>query len=276
MISFLLGLSGFAWTLWYLLFHGGEKFQGFWEPSAAVLLGLGPICVALISHGAVELFSGLRTLLDLAFLNQSKEMNQISNQLTTLSSAVRTEGLGVLAKYKPMLKNSLFKDGLTLILSGFTADEVRHNITAKINTSQAQFSHAVNLFESLGKLSPGMGLVGTIIGLVQMLSHMSEPGKLGPAMAVALLTTLYGLVLGTVVYTPIAEKISIYAEKKLQLDLMILEGVLLLKEKKSHAHLRDVLSTYSTNHVSTKTQNGARENQQQGQAPAHHPLSRTF
>jgi chemotaxis protein MotA len=79
-----------------------------------------------------------------------------------------------------------------------------------------------------------------------MLSNMSEPSKLGPAMAVALLTTLYGLVLGTVVYMPIAEKISIYAEKKLQLDLMVLEGVLLLKEKKSQAHLRDVLNTYAS------------------------------
>lgn len=245
MISLLVGISGFAFSLWYMIFHGGKNFQGFWEPSSAVLLGVAPISVMLMSHSFLDFFAGLRTILTMAFLNQRKEMNQISNQLSTLSYAVRTEGIGVLAKYKPQLKNQLFRDGVTLILSSFTPDEIRHNLTAKINGKQTQFSHAVNLFENLGKLCPGMGLLGTIVGLVQMLSHMSEPAKLGPSMAIALLTTLYGLVLGTVVYTPISEKIAIYAEKNLQLDLMILEGVLLLKEKKSQAHLRDVLSTYS-------------------------------
>jgi chemotaxis protein MotA len=268
MMSIIVGICGFAWSLWFLIFHGGAKFQGFWEPSAAVLLGIAPIAVILMSHSFIDFFAGLRTLLSLAFLNQKKEINQISNQLSTMSSAVRNEGIGVLAKYKPHLANQLFKEGVTLILSSFTSDEIRHNLTAKINGKQTQFSHAVNLFESLGKLCPGMGLLGTIIGLVQMLSNMSDPSKLGPSMAIALLTTLYGLILGTVVYQPISEKIAIYAEKTLQLDLMILEGVLLLKEKKSQAHLRDVLNTYS--HENTKpgrTQGVAREGGQQSDSP---------
>lgn len=256
MISILVGLTAFAWSLWYLIFHGGEKFEGFWDPSSAVLLGVAPIAVMLMSHSFIDIFAGLRTLLSLAFLNQKKEMNQISNQLSTLSYAVRTEGIGILAKYKPQISNQLFKDGVTLILSSFTAEEIRHNLIAKINTKQTQFAHAVSLFESLGKLCPGMGLLGTIVGLVQMLSHMSEPAKLGPSMAIALLTTLYGIILGTVVYTPISEKIAIYAEKTLQLDLMILEGVLLLKEKKSQAHLRDVLNTYSQEQTQGRTAAG--------------------
>lgn len=245
MISVIVGLSAFGWSLWFLLFHGSGKFQGFWDPSAAVLLGVAPLAVMLMSHSFIDFFAGLKTLFSIAFLNQKKEMNTISNQLSTLSYSVRTEGMGILARYKSQIANPLFRDGVTLILSSFTADEIRHNLTAKINSKQTQFTHAVNLFESLGKLCPGMGLLGTIVGLVQMLSNMSDPGKLGPSMAIALLTTLYGLVLGTVVYTPISEKIAIYAEKTLQLDLMILEGVLLLKEKKSQAHLRDVLNTYS-------------------------------
>lgn len=257
MISVLVGLSAFGWTLWYMIFHGGNNFQGFWEPSAAVLLGVAPIAVMLMSHSFLDFFAGLRTLLSLAFLNQKKEMNTISNQLSTISFAVRTDGIGILSKFKPQLKNQLFRDGVTLILSGFTAEEIRHNLTAKINSKQTQFTHAINLFESLGKLCPGMGLLGTIVGLVKMLSHMSDPAKLGPSMAIALLATLYGLVLGSVVYTPIAEKISIYAEKTLQLDLMILEGVLLLKEKKSQAHLRDVLSTYSHSQAPSQVQTSA-------------------
>ncbi|MEY4065544.1 MAG: flagellar motor protein MotP [Pseudomonadota bacterium] len=252
MIGVIVGLSGFSWSLWFLIFHANTKFQGFWDPAAAVLLGVGPLCVILMSHSFLDFLAGLKTLMSIAFLNKEKEMNQIANQLSTMTSAVRNEGVGILVRYKEHLKNPMLKDGVTLILSGFTPEEIKHNLTAKINTKQQQFTHASSLFENLGKLCPGMGLLGTICGLVNMLSNMNEPTKLGPSMAVALLTTFYGLLLGTVVYTPISEKITIYAEKMLQLDLMILEGVLLLKEKKSQAHLRDVLSTYSN----TSGQNG--------------------
>jgi chemotaxis protein MotA len=273
MIGVLFGLSGFTWSLWYLIFHGGNQFKGFWDPAAAILLGVGPLSVIMMSHSFIDFLAGLRTLLGMAFLNQRKEMNQIANQLSTMTSAVRNEGVGVLARYKGYLKNPLLKDGVTLILSGFTPDEIRHNLTAKINTKQNQFSHAASLFENLGKLCPGMGLLGTIVGLVQMLSNMSDPSKLGPGMAIALLTTLYGLLLGTVLYTPVGEKIFIHGEKTLQMDLMILEGVMLLKEKKSQAHLRDVLNTYSS---ATNHERGHANAKEQGVNTSQHPpLSRT-
>lgn len=273
MIGILVGLSGFSWSLWYLLQNGGDQFKGFWDPSAAVLLGVGPVSVILMSHSIIDFAAGLKTMFSMAFLNQRKEMNLIANQLSVMTSSVRNDGIGVLARFKEQVRNPLLKDGVTLILSGFTPDEIRHNLTAKINTKQTQFTHATNLFENLGKLCPGMGLLGTIVGLVQMLSHMTEPTKLGPGMAIALLTTLYGLLLGTVVYSPMAEKIAIYAEKKLQLDLMILEGVMLLKEKKSQAHLRDVLNTYSSNAGHERSH--AQVKSQAPQSSQHPPLSRS-
>lgn len=245
MLSFTFGLAGFIFSFWFVLTHHPEHFSGFFDVSAFVLLTVAPLSVTFVSHSFVDFFAGIKTLFSMAFLNQSKEMDTISNNLTQLSSAVRNEGIGVLAQYKEKIKNQFFKDGITLILNSFTPDEIKHNLIAKINTKQTQFQHAANLFESLGKLCPGMGLVGTIIGLVQMLSHMSDPSKLSAGMAVSLLATLYGLILGTVIYTPISEKINIYAEKKLQLDTMIMEGVVLLKEKKSTAHFRDVVNTYS-------------------------------
>ena len=247
MLSVLFGFAGFIFSFWFVLSHHPDHFSGFFDLSAFVLLTVAPLSVTFVSHSFVDFFAGLKTLFSMAGLNQSKELNTISNSLTQLSSAVRNEGIGVLAQHKDKIKNQLFKEGITLILNSFTPEEIKHNLIAKINTNQTQFQHAANLFESLGKLCPGMGLVGTIIGLVQMLSHMSDPSKLSAGMAVSLLATLYGLITGTVIYTPISEKINIYAEKSLQLETMIMEGVVLLKEKKSTAHFRDVLNTYSHN-----------------------------
>ncbi len=266
MLSVFFGLSGFAFSFWFVLTFHGDKFSGFFEKSAFVLLLCAPISVIFMSHSFVDFFAGLKTLFTMAFLNQTKEMNTIANQLSQLSSAVRSEGIGVLARQKEGVKNLFFRDGLTLILNSFTPEEIKHNMCAKINAKQTQFSHAANLFESLGKLCPGMGLVGTIIGLVQMLANLSDPSKLGAGMAVSLLATLYGLILGTVIYTPLSEKITIYAEKSLQLDTMIMEGVILLKEKKSNAHLRDVLSTYQNHGAKPNAGNGGAD-ENNGQAP---------
>jgi chemotaxis protein MotA len=245
MLSFLFGIMGFSAAFAFVLFNHAEKFSGFYDKSAMFLLVVAPISVMFISHGFMDFFRGVKTLFSMAFFNQAKEMTNIANMLTQFSSAIRMEGMGVLAQGKNQVKNQLFREGITLILNSFTAEEIRHNLIAKINTRQNQYSHSANLFESLGKLCPGMGLVGTIIGLVQMLSNLTDPTKIGAGMAVSLLATLYGLILGTVIYTPMSEKITMYAEKTLQLDTMIMEGVLLLKEKKSHAHVRDVVNTYS-------------------------------
>lgn len=246
MLSLILGLAGFGFSIWYVLTNTAAKsFNGYINYPALLLLLLAPPSVIFISHNFVDFFKGVRVLFSMASLNQNREMNQLSNQLTQLSSSVRTDGIGVIAQFKARVKNSFFRDGLQLILNGFTPEEIKHNLVAKINAKQTQFSHAQNLFESLAKLCPGMGLLGTIIGLVQMLSNLDDPKKIGPGLAVSLLSTLYGLILGSAVYGPISEKISIYAEKMKQIDIMILEGVLLLKQKKSNAHLRDVLNTYS-------------------------------
>jgi chemotaxis protein MotA len=241
MISILLGLGGFLFVCFHLM---GSNMKLFFDQEALVLLGIGPIAIIFMSHSMVEFFHSCKTVFSMAGLNQIKEMNHISNLLTQLSQAVRADGVGILAQFKEQVKNPLFRDGLTLILNGFTPDEIKHNLVAKINTRQNQFHQAASLFESLGKLCPGLGLLGTIIGLVKMLYNMEDPKALGGAMALSLLATLYGLIFGTVLYTSIAEKVKIYAEKSLQLDTMIMEGVLLLKEKKSGAHFRDVLNTY--------------------------------
>lgn len=247
MISVILGFGGFAYAFYFVLTHHAEKFEGFFDLPAFVLLMVAPISVIFVSHNFVDFFKGIKVVATMGFQNQSTAMNNIVNQLTQLSSAVRQDGIGVLASYKDRVKDPLFREGLTLILNSFTIDEIKHNLIAKINNKQTQFEHAANLFESLGKLCPGMGLVGTIIGLVQMMTNLSDPAKLGAAMAVSLLATLYGLILGTVIYTPIAEKIKIHAEKSLQLDTLIMEGVVLLKDKKSSAHFQNVVRTYTSN-----------------------------
>jgi chemotaxis protein MotA len=87
--------------------------------------------------------------------------------------------------------------------------------------------------------------MGTVMGLISMMANLKNPESIGSGMAMAMITTFYGLILGNIIYAPCAEKIQLEAEKSLQIDLMVLEGVLSLKGKKSSIHMRDIMSTYT-------------------------------
>jgi chemotaxis protein MotA len=250
MISSLIGISMFLSTLWFVMFHSsGEKFTGFYNQTALILLAAGPLAIILISRSLGDVWGAIRTLLTMTFSSDSKEKTNVANSLAIISRDVTARGMGALAGHRNSVKNPLFRDGLALILNGFTADEIKHNLIAKTNIEHARMIAASSMFEQLGKIAPAMGLLGTLVGLVQMLANLSDPSAIGPGMAVSLLATLYGLILANAIYIPLADRVETYSERYLQVNTMVLEGILLLKERKSSAHLRDVVKTYKGQHA---------------------------
>src|SRR5690606_5370454 len=125
-------------------------------------------------------------------------------------------------------------------------EEIRHNHQAKISAKQQRLAHAGNLFENMTKISPGVGMLGIVMCLISMMATLNDPAKIGAGMALAMITTLYGLILGTFIYAPCSEKISLEADRSLEIDMMVLEGVLTLKVKKSSVHLNDIMKTYGS------------------------------
>lgn len=248
-MSQLLGLSGIVFAVWYVVAHPAAKFHGYWDPAAMVLLSLGPPSVMLLSHTVSDLFMGVRLLITSIFSRHGQQQMEIINALTRASQIVRTDGLGALVPLRDQMRYDMLRDGFSLIINDFKAEEIRNNMMARINAKQSHMALAANLFENMSKLCPGMGMIGTLMGLIAMLSNMSDPTKLGSGMALALITTLYGLMLGTIIYGPWGEKIQIEAEKILEIDLMVLEGVLNVRAKKSSMHMKDIVKTYASKHM---------------------------
>lgn len=248
-VALLLGISGIGYAVYFVFSHPHGGFKGFYDPSAALLIGLGPISVMLLSHSLKDFFTGLRMLVSAIFRRTQSTEKGVINFLTAASALVRQEGIGALVKTRDHAKYELLRDGVSLIINDFSADEIRHNLTAKINTKQSQYAIATKFFENMSKICPGIGMIGTLMGLIQMLSNMTDPANIGSGMAMAMITTLYGLAMGTIVYGPFGEKINLQAERMLEVDLLVMEGVLTLKAKKSSIHLKDIIKT----HGSTKT-----------------------
>ena len=180
----------------------------------------------------------------IVFSRHGRKQLQIIESLTRSSALVGSEGIGALVGERERVRYELLKDGLSLIVNDFTKEEIRHDLLAKMNAKQSRMQLAANLYENMSKVCPGVGMIGTLLGLITMLSNMEDPSTIGGGMAIAMLTTLYGLLLGTFIYAPCGERVAIEADKVQELDLLVLEGVLLLKGKKSSVHLRDIMKTY--------------------------------
>jgi chemotaxis protein MotA len=246
MISTLLGLAGLIYSLYFVFNHPHAGFSGYLDKPAMVLIGFCPPAIMLLSHSLGDLLMGVKLLFSAMLSRQKFQRNEVITILTQAASLMRTEGVGSLLKLKDKTRYSLLQDGLSLIVHNFTPEEIRHNLTARIESRQTHMNLASNLFQNMSKLCPGVGMIGTLIGLIKMLSQMKDPSVMGSGMAMAMVTTLYGLLLGTAIYGPWGEKIALEAEKVLETDMLVLEGIMNIKSKKSSLHMSDLMKTYGT------------------------------
>lgn len=245
LLSPLFAIAGICGSLYYIFAFPAKGFTGYFDEASLVFLAVMPPSIMLLSHTLVDFFLGILTLIKSLFHNNNKYMLAVNDTLTKASALVRSEGIGALVKVRQQIKYDFLRDGVSLIVNDFSPDEIRHNLTNKLNARQARMALAANLFENMAKVSPGVGMIGTLIGLIKMMGDMKDPSNIGAGMALAMITTLYGLLLGTILYAPMSEKISLEAEKMHELDLMVLEGVLGLKHKKSSIHMKDIMNTFS-------------------------------
>jgi chemotaxis protein MotA len=242
----IIGLAGIIFAIYFTVTHPGQGFAGYFDLPSAVLLGIMPPSVMLLSHTLQDFGVGFSLLFQAAFNFHNKRQREIIDTLTRCSAMVRSEGIGSLVAIRDRIGYPLLREGMSLIINDFTSDEIRHNLTNKINAKQSRMALASNLFTNMSKASPGVGMLGTLLGLTGMMSNMKDPSNIGSGMALAMMTTLYGLLLGTVIYGPWGEKIALEAEKSLEIDLMVLEGLISLKGKKSSIHMKDIMNTYGT------------------------------
>ena len=249
-MSALIGISGIIYSIYFVLTAPHDGFRGYAEPSAIVLVGLCPPAVMLLSHTLKDFGVGFYTLVAALLGRGNAAQTEIINALTHCSALVRNEGIGALIQVRDRVRYEMLRDGLSLIVNDFSPDEIKHNLEARIQAKQARMAAASHLFENMSKVCPGVGMIGTLIGLISMLSNLQDPSRIGSGMAMALVTTFYGLLLGTTIYGPFGEKIAIESERSLGMDLMVMEGILHLKNKKSSIHLRDIVKTYGAQNSS--------------------------
>ena len=217
-IATLIGLVGAFGLVLTTIFLGGNA-AGFVDiPSVVVVVG-GTFAVTFVMFplGVVinAIKVGMKTL-----LFKSNDAQEIIHLLGKLAETARRESLVALEKVN--IENQFLKKGVMLVVDGSSDSLVRSVMEIELDFMKQRHRQGQAVFKGMGTMAPAFGMIGTLIGLVNMLSNLSDPSSIGPAMAVALLTTFYGAVLANVVFLPMANKLEERsAEDVLYMQIMI-------------------------------------------------------
>lgn len=239
-IATLLGLIGAFGIIIAAIATGGSILVFVNVPSILIVI-IGSLAVVLMSFTVQQFFGSFKVGLK-AFLHKPVNPQDLIDSAVDLAKIARKEGMVALEQHE--ISNAFLKKGVMLCVDGHPPELVRKMLNKDINLTIERHDIGGNFFSTLGGIAPAMGMIGTLIGLVQMLSNMDDPKSIGPAMAVALLTTLYGAVLANAFALPIANKLSIRSNEERINKNLILETISAIQEGINPRVLEDLLKTF--------------------------------
>ncbi|MBN2706137.1 MAG: motility protein A [Deltaproteobacteria bacterium] len=214
-----------AFSLVLAAIAGGGGLLVFWNlPSLLIVVG-GTFGATLINYPLVE-FANLLRYLKNALFSDRMPLSEDIEFLVQLVRDSRKDGILALENHSnDVTLDPFMRQGLVLLVDGLKADMIEEILLLDIDSTRERHELGANIFTTMGTIAPAMGLVGTLIGLVQMLQRMNDPETIGPAMAVALLTTFYGAVLANFIFLPLAGKLRRRSQRELFSRRLIAEGL---------------------------------------------------
>ena len=187
-------------------------------------------------------FLGAASIAVKAFLYKPSNPEDLIEESVELAKAARQGGL--LALEDREIEDEFMKTGLGLLIDGHPAETVRAMLQKDLNETLKRHNDGQDIFKAIGDVGPAMGMIGTLIGLVQMLSNMDDPKQIGPAMAVALLTTLYGAILANMFALPIADKLAVRSREEKTSKSLIIDALLSIQGGQNPRIIASMLEAY--------------------------------
>jgi chemotaxis protein MotA len=209
-------------------------------PSLLIVVG-GTFAVVMMRFTLGQFIGSIKTAMK-AFLYKSESASELIDVVVELATVARKEGL--LALENQEVNHPVLAKGISMLVDGHEPAVVRKALSTEMNETIGRHSIGQAIFKQMGDAGPAMGMIGTLIGLVQMLSNMSDPKSIGPAMAVALLTTLYGAMLANMFALPICDKLSLRSTEEYMLKAIIVESVIGIQEGQNPKVLGELLRNY--------------------------------
>lgn len=236
------GLIGGLLLIAVAMYLGGS-IGGFIDVPALLIVILGTIAVTSISFNVADLIRAQKVIVK-SVLNVSRDPGQTALATLQIAERARQDGVLSLQDFLDQARGDpFFTRGLRLVVDGAPAAEAETVMRTELHAIADRHNKGADILRRAAEVAPAMGLIGTLVGLVQMLGNLDDPSAIGPAMAVALLTTFYGAVLGNMVFGPLASKLERKSDEEALLNEIYLLGVTSVARQEHPRRLEVLLNT---------------------------------
>ncbi len=223
----LASIIGLAAGIGFILFgvlSGGSLIQ-FWSPGSILIVCGGTIGATLLNYPLSEVI-GVIKVVKKAFLHTEESPVGIIETLVSFAETARREGILSLEQKAASLDDEFLKKGINLAVDGTEPEYIKEIMTTETNFISERHRIGAGIFDSMGSYAPAFGMIGTLIGLINMLVKLDDPSTIGAGMALALITTLYGALLANLVLIPIAGKLRARSADELLIKELCIEGIM--------------------------------------------------
>ncbi|MDX1635073.1 MAG: flagellar motor protein PomA [Marinobacter sp.] len=208
----------------------------------SLLIVVGGTLLVVLAKFSFRQFLGAFKVAVRAFKFKLPDTEDSINELVEIAQVARKEG--VLGLESREVSSPFLKQGIQMLVDGQTANTIQELLSKERLMTLDHNRSGAKVFTAMADVAPAMGMIGTLIGLVQMLSNMEDPKSIGPAMAVALLTTLYGAMIATMIATPIADKLSLRMTEEARMQSLWTDALVAMQEGKNPRVIEQLLSSY--------------------------------
>ncbi len=221
---------------------GGSPRSFINAPSILIVLG-GTLSVITVSYSLAEVANTFRVL-GKTIVRSSRDPSEAAVSVLKTAEIARRQGVLALQNFLDTMTDEPFlQKGLSLVVDGAPTAEIEEVMRRDLQATLQRHAKGAGILRKAAEYAPAMGLIGTLIGLVQMLGNLDDPSAIGPSMAVALLTTFYGAVLANMVLSPLAAKLERNSEDEALLNLVYLTGAVSMGRQENPRRLEMLLNS---------------------------------
>ena len=210
----------------------------------SIIIVLGGTFASTLASFPLRRFLNTFKVIKKAFYYQETSPGDVIEQVIALANVARKEGLLSLEEHAENLNDDFLQKGIMLIVDGTDPDLVRNILETELVFLDERHSDGQSIFETMGTYAPAFGMIGTLIGLINMLRFLDDPSTIGPNMSVAIVTTFYGSILANVIFLPIAQKLKVRSKDEILVKELMVEGLISIQAGENPRIIEEKLKTF--------------------------------
>lgn len=234
-------LGGFCVAFTLIMIDGGD-FGAYYDKHALIVTFGGATMATMMRFPFSTILHGVPMGLRFAFTTRASKPRELIEEITKIAEVVRKSGPIALESME--ISDPFLAQGARYIADGYDREFIRDAMERDRDIFLMHLDEGSKIYRAFGDCAPAWGMIGTILGTVTMFAQMSDLSKLGPAMATALLATLYGVLIANMVALPLADKLRLKLEEEDVSRSLIIDGILLIRDQKSATLVREMLVAY--------------------------------